>query len=239
MSRRGSLAISALLNEDATDPVKNEQRFPSESLSSIKSGSASPRLPLQQHHEREQHLALNQSQLTKAKRKRISPAQYNRLVEIFDQTDTPSSEIRENLAIELNMTKREVQVWFQNRRAKVNRSKNMNKRQRHASLIPYTNNFYRSNRLNPRRTSAHLILENNNAFEQHPQLYLQQPYPPNYNDRLCPIAPIPMPANPTQEEGVHHPLQPSHFYSPYQQHKPSAIDLLASAAEYVRTDSKS
>jgi hypothetical protein len=50
------------------------------------------------------------SQLSKAKRKRISPAQYNRLMEIFDQTDTPSSEIRENLADELDMTKREVQV---------------------------------------------------------------------------------------------------------------------------------
>ncbi|ORE21943.1 hypothetical protein BCV71DRAFT_168896, partial [Rhizopus microsporus] len=55
----------------------------------------------------------------KAKRKRITPAQYNRLMEIFDQTDTPSSEIRENLATELDMTKRE--VWFQNRRAKLNR----------------------------------------------------------------------------------------------------------------------
>ncbi|CEG71063.1 Putative YALI0E15510p [Rhizopus microsporus] len=42
-------------------------------------------------------------------------------MEIFDQTDTPSSEIRENLATELDMTKREVQVWFQNRRAKLNR----------------------------------------------------------------------------------------------------------------------
>ncbi|KAI8888010.1 homeobox-domain-containing protein, partial [Backusella circina FSU 941] len=77
----------------------------------------------------------------KAKRKRISPAQYNRLMEIFDQTDTPSSEIRENLANELDMTKREVQVWFQNRRAKMNRSKQTNalrNRHRQSSLIPTT-----------------------------------------------------------------------------------------------------
>ncbi|KAI8393412.1 uncharacterized protein BYT42DRAFT_550957 [Radiomyces spectabilis] len=63
------------------------------------------------------------SALAKAKRKRILPHQYNRLMDIFEQTDTPSSEIREQLAEELGMTKREVQVWFQNRRAKVNRSK--------------------------------------------------------------------------------------------------------------------
>ncbi|CEP14928.1 hypothetical protein [Parasitella parasitica] len=236
MSRRGSLAISALLNEDAIDPVTNNGHLRSRSLSSIKSGSASPTLSFQQQHEQEQHATSNQSQLTKAKRKRISPAQYDRLMEIFDQTDTPSSEIRENVAIELNMTKREVQVWFQNRRAKVNRSKNMNKRQRYTSMIPFTSNFYHSH---SRRTSAHPILENNNVLHQHPQLHLQQPHPSNYNDRLCPIAPIPMPTSPIQEEDSRHPLQPSHYYSPYQQHKPSAIDLLASAAEYVRTDSKS
>jgi hypothetical protein len=49
-------------------------------------------------------------QPTKAKRKRISTHQYNRLIEIFQQTDTPSSVMRESLADELNMTKREVQV---------------------------------------------------------------------------------------------------------------------------------
>lgn len=103
MNRRGSLAISALLNQDAIDPLKNDGQV----LSPVQSGSTSPassQLPEQQE------TASNQSQLSKAKRKRISPAQYNRLMEIFDQTDTPSSEIRENLAIELNMTKREVQV---------------------------------------------------------------------------------------------------------------------------------
>ncbi|KAI8365002.1 Homeodomain-like protein [Choanephora cucurbitarum] len=57
--------------------------------------------------------------LSKGKRKRILPYQYNRLVQVFDQTDTPSSEKRGQLAEELDMTKREVQVWFQNRRAKI------------------------------------------------------------------------------------------------------------------------
>ncbi|ORZ03112.1 homeobox domain-domain-containing protein, partial [Syncephalastrum racemosum] len=57
--------------------------------------------------------------IAKAKRKRITPQQFERLMEVFDQTDTPSTEIREKLADELGMTKREVQVWFQNRRAKM------------------------------------------------------------------------------------------------------------------------
>ncbi|GAN04619.1 hypothetical protein MAM1_0069d04080 [Mucor ambiguus] len=268
MSRRGSLAISALLNKDAIDPLKNDGQMRGASLSPIQCGSTSPTYP---QHPEHQETASNQTQLSKARRKRISPAQYNRLMEIFDQTDTPSSEIRENLAIELNMTKREVQVWFQNRRAKMNRSKNMhNKRHRHASLIPYTSSFYHSK---PRRASAYPVLENSNVYDpslppQHPQQFApppppppplshhpqymynlqqlppqQQPnsYPPNYNSRLYPIAPMPMSASHPNmampEEGNTHPLQSRH-YSPYQQRKPSAIDLLASAAEYVRTDRK-
>ena len=149
----------------------------------------------------------------------------------------------------------------------MNRSKNMNtKKQRHASLIPYTNNFYH---MKPRRASAYPVLENNNVYNpslqqhqhqqphqhqhqhQQPQpfppppqphhLQQQQHYPPNYNGRLYPIAPMPMSARhhniAIHEETYSHPLQ-SRYYSPYQQRKPSAIDLLASAAEYVQTDRK-
>lgn len=88
LSRRGSLAISALLNDDTAN--LNQQIS-----GDVSSGTTSP---------------VSGSQSSKVKRKRISPMQYNRLMEIFDQTDTPSSEIRENLAEELMMTKREVQV---------------------------------------------------------------------------------------------------------------------------------
>lgn len=52
------------------------------------------------------------SSLAKAKRKRILPHQYKRLMETFEKTDTPSSEIRSKLADELDMTKREVQVNY-------------------------------------------------------------------------------------------------------------------------------
>lgn len=52
------------------------------------------------------------SALQNAKRKRISLYQYNRLMETFESTDTPSSVMREKLAKELDMTKREVQVKY-------------------------------------------------------------------------------------------------------------------------------
>ncbi|RKP37132.1 homeobox domain-containing protein, partial [Dimargaris cristalligena] len=54
-------------------------------------------------------------------RRKVSDEQLVLLVEVFDQTDTPNHEIRENLSKKLGMTNRDVQVWFQNRRAKVNR----------------------------------------------------------------------------------------------------------------------
>jgi hypothetical protein len=94
--RRGSIAISTLLNDEPVEPlIKLDEVEESDHPSPMSSSAESPKQSIS---------------LIKAKRKRISPAQYNRLMEIFDQTDTPSSEIRENLANELEMTKREVQV---------------------------------------------------------------------------------------------------------------------------------
>lgn len=46
----------------------------------------------------------------KPKRKRITPEQFCLLTELFQETDTPSHDIREALAKKLNMTNREVQV---------------------------------------------------------------------------------------------------------------------------------
>ncbi|RIB01676.1 hypothetical protein C2G38_2230065 [Gigaspora rosea] len=65
----------------------------------------------------------SQSMPPKVKRKRITQEQLADLVAMFEQTDTPSYDVREKLAKKLNMTNREVQVWFQNRRAKANRAK--------------------------------------------------------------------------------------------------------------------
>ncbi|WAQ80965.1 hypothetical protein PtA15_1A303 [Puccinia triticina] len=57
------------------------------------------------------------------KRKRITPEQLEVLSNLFEYTDTPTFDLREAIGAKLGMSNREVQVWFQNRRAKVNRQK--------------------------------------------------------------------------------------------------------------------
>ncbi|ORZ05101.1 homeobox domain-domain-containing protein [Absidia repens] len=108
-NRRNSLAISALLNDKSIDPVA--------------SLSTNLLTPEEKRANRKSWHGFATEDVSKAKRKRISTQQCNRLKDIFQQTDTPSSEVREQLADELDMTKREVQVWFQNRRAKANRAR--------------------------------------------------------------------------------------------------------------------
>ncbi|KAJ2356425.1 hypothetical protein IWW50_005430 [Coemansia erecta] len=71
----------------------------------------------------------NTSEPKKAKRKRITPEQLKELTAVFDKSDTPTHDIREELSKKLGMTNREVQVWFQNRRAKYNRMRIERQRQ--------------------------------------------------------------------------------------------------------------
>ncbi|KAI9007295.1 homeobox domain-containing protein, partial [Gaertneriomyces semiglobifer] len=54
----------------------------------------------------------------KKKRLRTTSAQLMRLQEAFDRDPMPTPAVRAELADELGMTSRSVQVWFQNRRAK-------------------------------------------------------------------------------------------------------------------------
>ncbi|KAJ1923811.1 hypothetical protein IWQ60_005625 [Tieghemiomyces parasiticus] len=56
------------------------------------------------------------SYVLKAKRKRATPEQVNVLNRVFEQTYFPSTELRRQLAAQLNMAPRTVQIWFQNRR---------------------------------------------------------------------------------------------------------------------------
>ncbi|KAK9474224.1 uncharacterized protein V1510DRAFT_307267 [Dipodascopsis tothii] len=54
--------------------------------------------------------------MVKPKRKRATPDQVSRLNDMFQQTFFPTTEQRIELARELGMTPRTVQIWFQNRR---------------------------------------------------------------------------------------------------------------------------
>ncbi|OAV88345.1 hypothetical protein, variant [Puccinia triticina 1-1 BBBD Race 1] len=60
----------------------------------------------------------NESSALSKKRSRTltTPSQQRRLMQILEQTRFPSTDVREQLARELGMTPRRVQIWFQNRR---------------------------------------------------------------------------------------------------------------------------
>ena len=66
-----------------------------------------------------------QAQFMRPKRRRTSTEQLLILTKIFEQTDTPNYELRQELSKRIGMSAREIQVWFQNRRAKINRSKHI------------------------------------------------------------------------------------------------------------------
>jgi len=56
------------------------------------------------------------TQVKKRSRTLTTPSQQRRLMQILEKTRFPSTEVREQLARELGMTPRRVQIWFQNRR---------------------------------------------------------------------------------------------------------------------------
>ncbi len=56
------------------------------------------------------------------RRRCVTPAKLKRLLYTFQNaTQYPDSKLRDEMAKELDMTNREVQVWFQNQRAKMRR----------------------------------------------------------------------------------------------------------------------
>jgi len=55
------------------------------------------------------------------KRQRTTPEQLEVLEKVYENEKLPNSDLRKELAIQLGMTPRRVQVWFQNKRAKEKR----------------------------------------------------------------------------------------------------------------------
>lgn len=68
----------------------------------------------------------NDDLLNKKKRQRTSPDQLAILEQIFQTDKMPNQQTRVQLADQLGMSSRRVQIWFQNKRAKVKRSVSKN-----------------------------------------------------------------------------------------------------------------
>ncbi|KAL9536868.1 hypothetical protein MBANPS3_012300 [Mucor bainieri] len=185
------------------------------------------------------------SSLAKAKRKRILPHQYKRLMETFEKTDTPSSEIRSQLANELDMTKREVQVWFQNRRAKMSRSRvnslSSTPNQEHSQQQQHTVRHH-SLTLSSTRAPMHDASPRRRASEySHP--YAKQIAPrksvstePNHNQTTSNTNPNHNDNSTNQsKQHVSTMVLEAPYHPPQSPTITSAIDILASAAEMMRS----
>ncbi|KAG0056066.1 hypothetical protein BGZ83_006503 [Gryganskiella cystojenkinii] len=135
----------------------------------------------------------------KAKRKRITPEQLEDLVGLFEKTDTPSFEVREKLAKKLGMSNREIQVWFQNRRAKANRVK-----------------------INEQAALHHQQhLQHQQMQQQQQQHHMHHHRTNSGSNGYGPMHPGHVhsaPSTPMQAIPVHHQPHPHHHHSQHQQH---------------------
>ncbi|ORY92231.1 homeobox domain-domain-containing protein, partial [Syncephalastrum racemosum] len=121
-----SSSINALLNPADAGPDASSASGTTTTTTNDDSAASD----ISQSHKRQSlRIKSHEEVPVKPKRKRISPEQFQALSQLFEQTDTPNFELREKLAQKLKMTNREVQVWFQNRRAKFNRVRQQQRNQ--------------------------------------------------------------------------------------------------------------
>lgn len=71
--------------------------------------------------------SIDNAQLARRKRRKTSPGEVKILIDEFSKDTTPDRKSRDRIASMLNMTEKEVQIWFQNRRQAVKRTAKRNK----------------------------------------------------------------------------------------------------------------
>ncbi|KAI1319244.1 homeobox domain-containing protein [Xylariaceae sp. FL0255] len=91
--------------------IKNSQSPSPKSTASAPSSTSNSKRPPRKS-------TLTQQQKNQ-KRQRATQDQLTTLEEEFNKNPTPTATVRERIAEEINMTERSVQIWFQNRRAKI------------------------------------------------------------------------------------------------------------------------
>lgn len=70
--------------------------------------------------------SIDNTQLARRKRRKTSPGEAKVLIEEFSRDQTPDRKSRDRIASMLNMTEKEVQIWFQNRRQAVKKQARRN-----------------------------------------------------------------------------------------------------------------
>ncbi|KAJ9062503.1 hypothetical protein DSO57_1010942 [Entomophthora muscae] len=55
-------------------------------------------------------------------RNKLTASQFKVLESLYHQNSNPPLALRQKLSLQLNLTQRSIQIWFQNRRAKTHRS---------------------------------------------------------------------------------------------------------------------
>ncbi|KAJ2610728.1 hypothetical protein H4S08_003481 [Coemansia sp. RSA 1365] len=145
----------------------------------------------------------NTSEPKKAKRKRITPEQLKELTAVFEKTDTPTHDIREELSKKLGMTNREVQVWFQNRRAKYNRMRIEQQRQLRTNAAIIYNSGLMAGTAMPGRLNVPMPLS------------------------ISAPAPVIAPVSPLQQQ----PMPPAYHSDAYRYHRTSVVSPETSAAK--------
>jgi hypothetical protein len=114
----GMTPLSAEPNDLITTPISSTSpndvklsQSPSPSASGSKGPNSASRRPPRKS-------TLTQQQKNQ-KRQRATQDQLTTLELEFSKNPTPTANVREKIAEEINMTERSVQIWFQNRRAKI------------------------------------------------------------------------------------------------------------------------
>ncbi|CAL3969264.1 unnamed protein product [Diplocarpon coronariae] len=102
-------AVSEVSHEDT--PLIKMSSTPSPTASNSASSTSAPRRPPRKS-------TLTQQQKNQ-KRQRATQDQLVTLEMEFNKNPTPTATVRERIAEDINMTERSVQIWFQNRRAKI------------------------------------------------------------------------------------------------------------------------
>lgn len=110
------------------------------------------------------------------KRTRATADQLSVLEDTFAVNVSPNSKLRKQLAEQLQMSERSIQIWFQNRRAKVKHMQKRAQMQMHQASIRAQLYQYHQQQQQQQQQ---------NIQQQQPPILPMQPYPYYYNNRLA------------------------------------------------------